>query len=159
MLYELYLNGPLYERLAGRPAPQAGSDAAGPGRPRYLREYGRWLSDAFAAGGYDYVTFGSTTIFPHCGFRPTSHERIRSHSLNDRPVITGWDDLPRYRWPSADDLDPAALDAATAEIPDSMQAMMLAPGGILENLVDLLGYDRLCFALVDDRELVRRVAR
>ena len=50
------------------------------------REYGRWLSDAFAAGGYDYVTFGSATVFPGCGFRPVGHTEIRSHSLTSRSM-------------------------------------------------------------------------
>ena len=38
-----------------------------------------------------------------------------------------------------------------------MKLIVCGPGGVLENVIGLLGYDNLCFLLADDPELVRDV--
>jgi uroporphyrinogen decarboxylase len=182
-LFEFYLNGPLYERLAGRPAPidpgavgghahAAGAttaaaagrrNGAGAGRAREemlagYRALGRWYADAFGAAGYDYVNFGPSVAFPGYHFREGAHEEAASHSLNDQPLVTTWEDLERFPWPDPALIDPGIIDALTADLPAGMEAMVFSPSGVLENLVDLTGYDNLCFMLVDDRDLVRAIA-
>ena len=155
-LFEFYLNQPLYERLAGRTAPPD------PGRGAIAREerlagyraLGRWYADAFGAAGYDYVNFGPSAAFPGFHFRDGAHEKASSHSLNEGALITSRDDLERFRWPDPAVIDPGVIDALTAGLPAGMEAMVFTPCGVLENLVDLVGYDNLCFLLADDRDLV-----
>jgi uroporphyrinogen decarboxylase len=79
--------------------------------------------------------------------------------LNEGGVIASWDDVHAYDWPDASRLDPSVLDAVTDDVPDGMMALMFTPGGVLENLIDLVGYDNLCYMLVDDRSLVAAIAR
>ena len=38
-----------------------------------------------------------------------------------------------------------------------MRLMIMCPGGILENTIELMGYDNLCLALYDEPELVKEV--
>ncbi|MFW5717915.1 MAG: hypothetical protein ACOC0E_10775, partial [Spirochaetota bacterium] len=169
-LFEFYLNGPLYERLAGRPQPDAPAAAtrresveamAADDRADVLawyRELGRWYADAFRAAGYDYVNFPPAVALPRFRFREGGHEKAKSHSLNEGSFIANREDVERARWPSAGEIDLELIDALLSSVPDGMGALVFTPGGVLENLVDAMGYDNLCFALVDDRELVASVA-
>jgi uroporphyrinogen decarboxylase len=73
-------------------------------------------------------------------------------------LISSRDGFERFPWPDPSSIDPAILDAVTSDLPEGMRALVFSPVGVLENLVDLIGYDDLCFMLVDDRELVTDVA-
>jgi uroporphyrinogen decarboxylase len=178
-LFEFYLNEALYEQLAGRRRPpqppslrtatDTGSSAArreagttqrvSSDELAYYRRLGRWYADAFAAAGYDYVNLTSTAAFPGFAFVRDAHQKEHSVSLNEGGVIASWDDVHAYDWPDASRLDPSVLDAVTDDVPDGMMALMFTPGGVLENLIDLVGYDNLCYMLVDDRSLVAAIAR
>ena len=170
VLFEYYLNGRLYERLAGRPAPtapQTGGGRSVTGRVdesmsteyrAYVADLIRWYADAWRAGGYDYVTLMPGIICPAYSFRKTAHTKARSHSINEGGLITDRESLERFDWPDADAIDPAALDTAAGALPDGMRFLICGPMGVLENMVDLVGYDNLCYMLVDDRELVRDIA-
>lgn len=169
-LFEFYLNGPLYERLAGRPEPDAPAAAtrrepieamAADDRADVLawyRELGRWYADAFRAAGYDYVNFAPGVALPRFRFREDAHKKEKSHSLNEGSHIANRESLERFAWPSADEIDLEIIDALASSVPNGMGALVFTPGGVLENIVDVMGYDNLCFALVDDRELVASVA-
>ena len=38
-----------------------------------------------------------------------------------------------------------------------MKIMLSGPGGVLENVIDLVGYDNLCYLIFDEPELVAAV--
>jgi len=156
-LFEFYLNAPLYERLAGRPAPVRGSAGERDELLAGYRALGRWYADAAGAAGYDYVNFGPGEAFPGFHFREGAHEKASSHSLNEAALITSRADLESFAWPDPAMIDLGIIDALTADLPEGMEAMVYTPNGVLENLVDLVGYDNLCFMLVDDRELVSEI--
>ena len=42
-------------------------------------------------------------------------------------------------------------------LPDGMKLMVMGPGGVLENVIDLVGYDNLCLLLSDDPDLVQEI--
>ncbi len=172
-LFEFYLNIPLYERLAGRPAPRDPGKAGGHDastsplaggvvdREEMLAGYaalGRWYADAFAGAGYDYVNFGPGVVFPDFIFREGAHTQDASRSLNDQPLITGWEDFEQFPWPDSSQVDVGIIEAVLSDLPEGVQALCYGPCGVLENLVDLTGYDNLCYMLVDDRDLVRAIA-
>lgn len=141
-LFEFFMNPDVYEAAAG-PAP---SDPD----PVVQLEY---LARAYAACGYDYVnTYGCDLSFP-----TGDTQRKDTISLNAHAIIESWEDLERYPWP-----DPAALDYSRLEriaplLPGKMKLMVSGPGGLLENVISLVGYDNLCLMLYDDPELVQAI--
>jgi len=74
------------------------------------------------------------------------------------PIMT-WEDFEKFQWP-----DPGA-PAAGAELewfqenlPDDMCILARGTGHFCEYLAWLMGYETLCFALYDQRDLVRAIA-
>lgn len=131
-LFEFFLNGPLYERLGGKPE-------------------NRCL-EAFHRAGYDYTTF-------HVGFYFPKGERHhdKSISLNEGALITDWKSFEKYPWPVVEDSDYDILKRVAPEIPKGMKLIVPGPCGVLENIIQLTGYDNLCMMLYDDPELVRQI--
>lgn len=170
-LFEFYLNNPLYEQLAGRPAPLDPGKAGGhdpskvvesADRNELLAGYkalGRWYADAFAAAGFDYVNFGPGVAFPKFIFREGAHTQEASRSLNDQPLIAGWEDFEKFPWPDTSSVDLGIIEALVSDLPTGVKALFYGPCGVLENLVDLTGYDNLCYMLVDDRDLVAAISQ
>ena len=90
-LFEFFLNGRLYRKLAGK----AWSDDPAP-----LAQW-RLLIAAFKAAGYDYATVhGAPLRFPG-----GQHDRAQTISLNQGYSITDRKSFNAYPWP-----DPEALD-------------------------------------------------
>lgn len=131
-LFEFFLNGPLYERLGGKPE-------------------NRCL-EAFHRAGYDYATF-------HAGFYFPKGERHhdKSISLNEGALITDWESFRKYPWPVVEDSDYDILKRVAPEVPKGMKLIVPGPCGVLENVIQLTGYDNLCMMLYDDPELVRQI--
>lgn len=141
VLFELFMNWDVYQRFAGRPMTQDG------------RENTRLMVEAFAAGGYDYTSTAACAF----GFPIKEREHAQTASLNEGFVITDWDSFERYPWPNPDDADYGGLDHVLTYMPDGMKLMIMGPGGVLENVIALMGYDNLCIALYEEPELVQAV--
>ena len=134
-LFEFFLNGTLYAHLSeGRYVPKAdGLDGV------------RQLTQAFAQAGYDYVTYQP----PGFGFPAGEHASNQTISLNDGAVITDRESFERYAWIEPDTCDYSSLERIKSELPEGMSVIVPGPGGVLENVIRLTGYDALCFMLVD----------
>lgn len=141
-LFEFFLNGPLNERLTGEKLNAESSSL----------DHSRRNMHAYQKAGYDYVT-----IRPGFGFERDQVERSASISLNDGFVITDRASFEAYRWPVPDDADYTILDILGKELPDGMKFIGFGPGGVLENLIGLVGFDNLCFMLGDDPRLAQDV--
>jgi uroporphyrinogen decarboxylase len=138
-LFEFFLNGPLYAWLAGLGAPPA----------RGTPEHYRMLIRAFAAAGYDYVTLhGSDFHFPVGG-----HASGASRSMDELALIRDRASFDAYAWPDPDAFDYARLDDLAADLPAGMKLIAYGPGGVLENVMQLAGYEGLCYILADDPAL------
>jgi uroporphyrinogen decarboxylase len=137
------MNGPLYDRLtAANPVDPAAPLA---GWRKHVR--------AFLAAGYDYSTvMGSDLAFP-AGKRPSE----RTVSLNEGAVITDRATFQSYPWPDPDGCDSSLLDLLADELPKGAKLIVWGPGGILENVIRLVGYERLCLLLADDPALARDI--
>jgi len=136
-LFEFYLNNRLYSRLTGQPF--NGHFLASP----------EVTVPANIAAGYDYVMLlGSLFNFPD-----GQHTSLQSRSLNDGSVITDRASFDAYEWPDPLDFDYGLLDTAAALMPKGMSAIVCGPGGVLENVIRLVGYENLCFMLADDEPL------
>lgn len=141
VLFELYLNMPLYEKMAGR---KLESDDA--------LSRARLTVSAFHNMGYDYTTLHASA------FRFTEDPHIlKTQSLNEGAVIVDEASFDRFVWPDPENFDSSYLGQVKKDLPDGMKLMVMGPGGILEVLIALTGYDNLCMMLYDEPELVQRI--
>ncbi len=142
-LFEFFLNGPLYRKLAG----QAWSDDPAP------LPQNRNLVAAFKAAGYDYATvYGSTLRFPG-----GEHDAAQTISLNQGARITNRSSFNAYPWPDPDALDYSTLRTIAPALPPGMKLIVCGPGGVLENVITLVGFDNLCYLLADDPGLAEDI--
>ncbi len=142
-LFEFFLNQSLYEKLAGQ------SMAA----VQEPLERIRIMIKAFENAGYDYATIhGSDFSFPHGEVR-----QIATRSLNDGSVIKSRTDFENYEWPDPDSFDYSRLEKLGSDLPDGMKLIVYGPGGVLENVIQLVGYDSLCYMIYEDPVLVQDI--
>ena len=139
-LFEFFLNERLYKRLAG----PAYTD-----RPDALSRY-RMLIAAFAKAGYDYASVGGSPF----NFESGRHDQERTISLNQNPLITDRKSFDAYRWHDPDSFDYSPLKQIGQDLPPEMRLIVYGPGGVLENVTRIVGYDNLCMLLYDDPQLV-----
>jgi len=129
VLFEFIINKGHIERLAGEPINRESGDS-----DHFLRLYVK----AFCAAGYDY------TVLPHHHYRgmnfpATERGKVESIGMAHGGTIHDRASFEKYPWP------------------DGMKLMIFTSGGVLENLVSLLGYEELCFMFEDDPELVQEI--
>lgn len=72
--------------------------------------------------------------------------------------ITNWEEFEKYPWPDPDLADDSALEWLNKNLPDDMCIV----GGLTAHFAELLnwlmGYETLCYALFDQRDLVKAIA-
>ena len=68
-------------------------------------------------------------------------------------VITSWEDFERYPWPKAEDADYYPLEYLAKTLPEGM-AIIARVGGILEQVMWLVGYETFAMLLYDDPALI-----
>ena len=141
VLFELFMNMPLYERVNGE---KLGADDP--------LSTARFTVRAFEKMGYDYATVHASD-FQFADASRTLHTR----SLNEGGVITDWKSFEAFRWPEPEDHDDAFLRDISRDLPDGMKLMVMGPGGVLENVIQLTGYEDLCVMLYEEPELVQRI--
>jgi len=142
-LFEFFLNDKLYRRLAPAAQLEAGDPYAVP----------RLVAQAFYHAGYDYVN----VQIP--GFKFPS-ERVKVEqtvSINEGGLISDRESFEVYEWPDPEIADYAILDALAKDLLQGMKLIGYGPGGVLENVIEIVGYETLCYMLADDPELVDAV--
>lgn len=145
-LFEFFMNGPLNERLAG-PNGLGGSGE----RPEMTASL--LLTAAFRAAGYDYATVSP----PGCRFPAGDVDQIETRSLNAGAVITDRASLEAYPWPDMAAGEYGHLDEVGGHLPPGMKLITPGPMGVLENVIRLVGYDRLCYIIADDAGLAQDI--
>jgi uroporphyrinogen decarboxylase len=115
--------------------------------------------------GYDYVRQGvenldmplnrattdDTAGLPHAGGRTYTDEHCGP--------ITDWEEFESYPWPDPEKVSTESLEWLSENLPDDM--CIVGSGGFghfAELLTWLMGYETLCFALYDQRDLVEAIA-
>lgn len=141
-LFELYFDAPYYPILAGYN--KQGDDILSDLRIKI---------DGMAAAGYDYVSTYA------CGlvFQKNSHAQLQTKSINGGAEIFDWESFEKFDWPDVDAQDYSRLELIAPYLPEGMKLMVMGPGGVLENVIDLVGYDNLCIMLFEEPELVQTI--
>lgn len=142
-LFEFFMNGNVYEVVVG---PQSGEGPMG---------FQAQLVKAYAAMGYDYATLMSGLM--EFGFKHDDRAKAASVSINEGGVIHDEASLAAYQWQDPADGKYERIDEAAKWLPDGMKFIAMGPGGVLENVIGLIGYEDLCFALADQEEWVEQV--
>ena len=108
---------------------------------------------AFMNAGYDYATVTYGGIFDHGHI-----DALASISQNQGAVIFDEASFASYAWPDpAERFDAALLNDAAKFLRGNAKLVLAGPGGVLENLITLVGFDRLCLLLYDNPELIHAV--
>ena len=140
-LFEFYMNQTIYERLAGPKIASMTDELAG---------Y-RLLIQAFKNAGFDHASvLGSAFAFDN----KKEFEHKESRSLNVPPKITDRKSFEEFQWPDPDAFDYSKLEKIKSELPDGMKLIVWGPGGVMEDVMDLIGYDNMCYMFYEDPELV-----
>jgi uroporphyrinogen decarboxylase len=142
-LFEFFLNDRLHERLAPIAAVPAGP---------YRSE--RQVLQAYYRAGYDF----SNVRVPGFDFPTGQRDRSgRTVSLNAGGLIVDWPTYEAYRWPDVEAADYGVFDALAAALPEGMKLIAYGPCGVLENVIEIVGFEQLCLLLADNPKLVERV--
>lgn len=72
-------------------------------------------------------------------------------------AITDWESFEAFSWPDPEHYDNSRITKIKPYLPDGMKLMVFALGGLLENTVELTGYENLCYMLYDEPELVKEI--
>ena len=145
-LFEFFLNRALDEKLAGHPYREGASYA----------ENCVTTMEAFKNAGYDYVTVHACIGF---GFKVNKRAREKTISLNDGYIITDRKSFEDYSWMNPAEGNNDHFEVLRKHLPDGMKAMVAGPGGVLENVIALVGYDNLCYIMYEDPALAEAVFR
>jgi len=160
---ELIIDGEVKEEIITRFGLEDGLDRADP-----FFHYRRQIAlQSFL--GYDYITcpdgLGEAldTGFTHNNLITSDtaelkRERGRSFVDEHRGPISNWQEYETYHWPDPKNLNTRALEWCQKNLPENM-CMIGLTGSIYENLSWLMGYEPLCYALFEQRDLVTAITQ
>jgi len=146
VLFEYFVNGDLISFVNGE------SFELLDNRADQIRSIVRF----FYLTGYDYATIPSR-YFNAFSFENTDHEKKATVSLNEGSAITDWKSFETYNWPNPEKGNFELLTQLSGDLIEGMKFIVSAPGGLLENVIDLVGFERLCFMIYEDEELAGRI--
>ncbi len=138
-LFEFFLNPRLHETLTGV------ADAS------CLDELALNLHKmaAFRRAGYDYYD----VLLPNFDFPTGKIEKQRTISQNEGAVIFDRATFANYAWQDPTQAAWPLLDRLGEQLPTGMKLVVYGPGGVLENAINLVGYEALCLLIADDPRL------
>jgi len=112
--------------------------------------------------GYDYVSQGVDIGFPCPGLRAQDTAALsrgeRGWINESKGPVSTWQEFEAYPWPEVTPAAFRSLEAVGRQLPEGMKAAATIPGGPLENLTFLMGFERFSYALVDQPDLVAAIA-
>jgi uroporphyrinogen decarboxylase len=139
-LFEFFLNERLYARLA----PEFN-------QPVDDLEVSQRVMASYYRLGFDYSGLGIPGFSMMEGH--VSRPKDKSISQNVGNPIHNRSDLRVFSWPDPDQANYAFLDLLAKGMPEGMKLILHGPGGVLENAVELAGYEALCMMILDDERL------
>ncbi len=120
----------------------------------------RWreIAELFLRLGYDYVPAAVDLAFPYRSLSAADTAALpraeRTWVDESHGAVESWRDFERYPWPEPSERTYAPLDHAAKALPDAMKLVPHGPGGVLENVTWLMGYEPMGYAMADQPDLV-----
>lgn len=118
----------------------------------------RETADLHMRLGFDFVPAHTDFAFPHqtvgAPDTATLSRTTRAWVEEAHGTIEAWADFERYPWPEPRDEHYRPLDYAAAALPDGMKLIPRGPGGVLENVMWLMGYQPMSYAMADQPDLI-----
>jgi uroporphyrinogen decarboxylase len=145
-LFEYYLNPRLYSKLADGQIDSYKFDE------KYRDKFRAVL--ACRNAGYDYALITASDFHFPVDYEQTEQKTI---SLNRSCMINDWQSFEAYKWPDPEKFSYDCLKDILAPIDGNMKFVLPGPYGVLETTIQLIGYDNLCFMLVDNPDLVKAI--
>lgn len=145
-LFEFFLNKDLYESLADWDVRTKNNE---------LRDLLVIIS-ACKNAGYDYATI-PTSYTNTIKFSKKHSDEKESKSLNDGYVITDEESFDSYPWPDPETGNYEIYDKLEPELPNGMKLIACGPGGVLENAIELTGYENLCILSLTNETLIQKI--
>jgi uroporphyrinogen decarboxylase len=126
----------------------------------------KWLDNQIAFWyhmGYDYVRVEVSTPLPAVSHiindtAKGNEDHMRAWQGLDNGVIQSWADFEKYPWPEVNDNSFYIHNYICEHLPERMGFISCHAGGVYEHVSRLMGYTGMCYALMDDPELVGAVA-
>ena len=146
VLMELFMNDDIYAKFCDPKFIEGKSDNIA---------YTLQMASAYANLGYDYFT-----VYPSkfC-FARKPRVTIHTTTLNSESFIYDRKSFDEYIWNDPEDFSMSHLAEAEQYIPDGMKGVMVSTnGGVLENIIGIMGYDNLCAQIYENPQLVYDVA-
>jgi uroporphyrinogen decarboxylase len=120
--------------------------------------------------GYDYVVvpecvgevIDSTLVHNSIVTEDTAvmkHPGGRSFVNEHRGPVTTWEEFEAYPWPDPASFRTRSLEWFEQNLPENMCMIGGLVGSIYENISFLMGYETLCFALYEQRDLVAAISQ
>lgn len=118
--------------------------------------------------GYDFIRLSPDFRFSAGLFFPSKVRKgkdtaflsrgERDWAEENKGIISSWEDLEKYPWPSLDKVSLWSYEFVSKNLPEGMEIFASPCPGILEiGIVNLFGYENLCYLLYDNPELVKAV--
>ena len=156
---ELFLDGEVQNEICRRYGLEKGLKKDDPhfGLKRYVKVQ-RFL-------GYDFVRCGVEGLAMPLNREVTadtaglSRQGGRAYINEHKGPISNWAEFEKYPWPKVADATTKSLEWYQKNLPDDM--CVIAGGGFAhyaEYLTWLMGYETLCYALFEQRDLVQAIA-
>lgn len=146
VLFEFFLNSNLYSYLSGENLEKKANNL----------EKLKVIIKAFHKAGYDYATI-PTSHTDTLNFPKIEYNHIKSRSINEGGMISDRESLEQYNWPDPQKGNYEIFNQLAPEVPDGMKLIACGPGGVLENIIDLVGYETLCYMSLMDKELTEEI--
>ncbi|HNR34008.1 MAG TPA: uroporphyrinogen decarboxylase family protein [Candidatus Hydrogenedentes bacterium] len=157
---ELFLDPEVSEALASR---YGILDDLNPSDP-YYTEKREVAIQSFL--GYDYVRCSLRGMDMPLNYSNTkdtadlARRDGRQYVDEHKGPVTTWEEFERYPWPDPEAASSRSLEWYEAHLPENM--CVIGSGGFAhfaEYITWLMGYETLCFALCEQRDLVEAIAR
>jgi uroporphyrinogen decarboxylase len=111
--------------------------------------------------GYDYISVSASQMkfnFPQKEHPKTiTSQGERSYLTATTHTISNRKEFEEYPWPAISNIDYSLFEKIGKFIPEGMKVIVLGPGGILENVMWLLGYEGISYLIYDDEQLIKDI--
>ncbi len=119
-------------------------------------EYFRMVIEGFKKAGYDFVSLYSSRM-DTLRFETGEANSKQSKSQNEGWLINDRESYEKYPWPDIDSINYEWFDKIEKLLPEGMKYMACSNGGLLENTIEIVGFENLCTLSLMDEELTKLI--